>query len=168
MKASLVATFGLTLSVSAMAQISPLQNYLASIVPKNKVVASYNKMRTETKRRSQCFNRAYVWSHELLKFDNIHSKKILIYYTNKFRADLDPKWGFHIAPMVVMENRIEEGARAPYPTELSDVANLDLVGKYYGGIEDTEMSGGLFTKYYQKKLKEDFYVSVDYLAATRD
>jgi hypothetical protein len=32
--------------------------------------------------------------------DNVKSMKILIYYTKKYRREIDGKWWFHIAPMI--------------------------------------------------------------------
>lgn len=65
---------------------------------------AFKELPTKKTRKSQCFNRAYVWAHEMYTKHDIVSKKILIYYTpNKFKKEIDPVWTFHIAPVVLVE-----------------------------------------------------------------
>lgn len=59
----------------------------------------FKRMRTDTRRRSQCFNRAYVWNYELYKNYNIKSRKIFIFFTRKYIREYRYKWWFHVAPL---------------------------------------------------------------------
>lgn len=89
------------LSFSAAAQIiSPLEGLLATDVDSKTASKMWSSMKTQTKKHSQCFNRAIVWGHDFDAEFDVKSRKYLIYYTSKYRKELDPKWGFHIAPMV--------------------------------------------------------------------
>lgn len=52
-------------------------------------------------RKSQCFNRAYVWSKHMYKRHGVKSLKVLIYYSRMYRKNIrGSKWWFHIAPVV--------------------------------------------------------------------
>jgi hypothetical protein len=119
-----------SITTLASAATRPLENYFASVIPSNKVKATFDSMRSSTKSRSQCYNRAYVWSYELAKINKVHSKKILIYYTNKYRKLLNPDWGFHISPVVTVDpsNKVSS---IPYPLETSSTST-DLIGKRFG------------------------------------
>lgn len=71
----------------------------------------FKTQRTDTKRRSQCYNRAHVWAWELLKRqykgEKIHVGKLWIFwskfYTRKYRF----KWWFHIAPFVTVKGDLK-------------------------------------------------------------
>ena len=56
------------------------------------------------KRRSQCFNRAHVWSYEIDVKKGVKTKKNFIFYTQKYRKQINKKWWFHVAPTVVVNN----------------------------------------------------------------
>lgn len=130
MKKTLSLLALVSMTTLASAATGPLENYFASVIPSNKVKATFDSMRTSTKSRSQCYNRAYVWSYELAKVNKVHSKKILIYYTNKYRKLLNPDWGFHISPVVTVDptNKVSS---IPYPLETSSTS-MDLIGKRFG------------------------------------
>ena len=98
----------LLLALSAFgvfAQISPLEGFEATPIDSKmaKRIWRYGKTQFETKRSSECYNRAYVWSYEIMQRFGVKSKKVLIYYTKKFREELDNQWGFHIAPVFVVD-----------------------------------------------------------------
>jgi hypothetical protein len=54
------------------------------------------------KNRSQCYNRAYIWSKKMYDEDNVHSMKIFVFYTKKYRKEVSKKWWYHVAPMVMV------------------------------------------------------------------
>lgn len=62
----------------------------------------FGELKERNKWFTQCFNRAHVWSRQMHKDYGVKSQKILIYYTPKYRSEVDKKWWFHIAPMVVV------------------------------------------------------------------
>ncbi len=65
-------------------------------------------MRTDTKSRSQCFNRAHVWAWELnkryIKGRKIQVGKIWLFFTKKYIRNYDYKWWFHIAPYITVNH----------------------------------------------------------------
>jgi hypothetical protein len=95
--------FAFSLTGFTQTFISPLENFEpTNIENMSQAKSIFKTMKTDTKTRGQCYNRAHAWSYDLY-LAGINSKKILIYYTNKFRKELDNKWGFHIAPMLVVD-----------------------------------------------------------------
>ena len=62
----------------------------------------FGKLKDRTKSFTQCFNRAHIWARQMHKDYAVKSQKILIYYTKKYRAEVDGKWWFHIAPMITV------------------------------------------------------------------
>ncbi len=65
-------------------------------------------MRTDTKSRSQCFNRAHVWAWELnkryIKGRKIQVGKIWLFFTKKYIRNYNYKWWFHIAPYITVNH----------------------------------------------------------------
>lgn len=83
------------------ALLTPMTGYNPSNVESyekaNEIFLSLND---STKWFSQCFNRAHIWAKEMFDNYGVHSMKILIYYTKRYRREVSKKWWFHIAPMV--------------------------------------------------------------------
>lgn len=83
------------------ALLTPMTGYSPSNVESyekaNEIFLSLND---STKWFSQCFNRAHIWAKEMFDNYGVHSMKILIYYTKRYRREVSKKWWFHIAPMV--------------------------------------------------------------------
>ncbi|MCT4642092.1 MAG: protein-glutamine glutaminase family protein [Bacteriovoracaceae bacterium] len=83
---------------------TPMDNYtptdLGTMEKAKKVFSSLRSV-GKTKKRSECFNRAYIWAKHMSDYYRINSMKILIYYSKKYRENIkNSKWWFHIAPMV--------------------------------------------------------------------
>jgi hypothetical protein len=91
---------------AATEPLSPLKNYTSSNLRESDAVDVFKKMQSyETKAMSQCYNRAHIWSHEIFELFGFSSKKVLIYYTNKYRKELYDQWGYHIAPVFTVEDQ---------------------------------------------------------------
>lgn len=87
--------------VALEAELNPMTGYSPSNVESlDKATEVFNSLNNNTKWFSQCFNRAHIWAKEMFNNYNIHSMKILIYYTKRYRREVSKKWWFHIAPMV--------------------------------------------------------------------
>lgn len=96
----------------------PMMNYTPSNVDSyDEAVKMFGYLKKRTKWFTQCFNRALVWSKQMYDRDNVKSMKILIYYTKKYRREIDGKWWFHIAPMIDVNGQFyvmdKEFNRAP-------------------------------------------------------
>lgn len=82
-------------------EVTPMTNYTPSNVDSvQSATRMFNHLNPKTKRWSQCFNRAHIWAKQLYNDFRVNSQKILIYYTKRYREDVDKKWWFHIAPVV--------------------------------------------------------------------
>jgi hypothetical protein len=97
---------------------NPMTNYTPSNVESlEKATEMFKSLNGKTKRFSQCFNRAHVWSKQMYDNYGVNSMKILIYYTKKYRKEVSKKWWFHIAPMIDINGEYyvmdKEFTRAP-------------------------------------------------------
>ena len=63
-------------------------------------------MRRDTRSKSQCYNRAHVWSYELhRRYQNgrrIQTGKMWIFFTRRYIREYKYKWWFHIAPFLTV------------------------------------------------------------------
>lgn len=88
--------------------ISPMNNYIPSdLGTYEKAERIFKGLRNvgKTQRRSQCFNRAYVWSKYMYKTAGVRSMKVLIFYSRRYRREIKgSKWWFHIAPVVKVQD----------------------------------------------------------------
>lgn len=81
--------------------LHPMTNYTPSNVDSMEIAKEmFQSLKKRTKWFTQCFNRAHVWAKQMYDSHQVKSMKILIYYTKKFRREIDGKWWFHIAPMI--------------------------------------------------------------------
>ena len=86
---------------------TPLDGYsLTSIYNLDDANKLFRSQRTRTKRRSQCYNRAHVWSYELKK-RGVNSGKIWIFFTKRYIKEYRYKWWFHVAPYIKVKGQSE-------------------------------------------------------------
>lgn len=65
----------------------------------------FKGLNNDYRRRSQCYNRAHVWSIESFKQHGLKSMKVFIFFTRKYIRDYDYGWWFHVSPYTyVSEN----------------------------------------------------------------
>jgi hypothetical protein len=88
-----------------------LQNsYVTNVSSQNQANQLFQTLRRDTKTKSQCFNRAHVWSWELNKKSvggrSIQTGKIWIYFTKKYIREYKYKWWFHIAPYITVNGNV--------------------------------------------------------------
>jgi hypothetical protein len=95
-----IALAVLSASVSAFAQVSPVEGLQTTTIDKKTSEKVWRSMKTKTNGGSECFNRAMAWMYDMNKQYGIVGKKYLIHYTKKYNKEISSKWGFHIAPMV--------------------------------------------------------------------
>lgn len=81
--------------------LHPMTGYTPSNVDSMELAELlFKSLKKRTKWFTQCFNRAHVWAKQMYDSHQVKSMKILIYYTKKYRREIDGKWWFHIAPMI--------------------------------------------------------------------
>lgn len=52
------------------------------------------------RRNSQCFHRAYYWSHQLWRQTGAMTHKVFMFFTGKYIRRFNYHWWFHVAPYV--------------------------------------------------------------------
>lgn len=147
--ADLYYQFHNTDDVNNSAYLTPTTGYRPNNIPSYDFAKAvfdglYNKHRWF----DQCFNRAHIWSKQMFDNNRIHSMKILIYYTKKYRKEVSKKWWFHIAPMVSINGELyvmdREFTRKPitadewesiFTAQIGDKAyrckKIDNISEYY-------------------------------------
>jgi hypothetical protein len=78
-------------------QIGYLYSLLDSVSITNDL---FSALRGDDRRKTECFNRAHGWSYDLDQQFHIKNFKVFIFYTKRFRKEVDRKWDFHVAPLV--------------------------------------------------------------------
>jgi hypothetical protein len=98
----------------------PLDNYDMSVLADMSFAKRYfNTMQTATKWRSQCYNRAHVWTYELSTDYRINPGKMWLFFSAKYIKEYKYKWWFHVAPYIEVATEREpvvldrEFSRAP-------------------------------------------------------
>lgn len=82
-------------------ELHPMMNYTPTNLDSEELVTEmFQSLNNRTKWFSQCFNRAHIWAKSMYDNYAVKSMKILIYYTKRYRREINKKWWFHIAPMV--------------------------------------------------------------------
>lgn len=80
---------------------NPLDDYDMSVLTDMNYAKKYFRtMQTATKWRSQCYNRAHVWSYELKTDYGINVGKMWIFFSARYIKEYKYKWWFHVAPYV--------------------------------------------------------------------
>jgi len=81
-----------------------MSDYISNFTDKSRVDAVFKAQRTDTRKRSQCYNRAHVWSWEMRRFTeegrSVQPGKMWLYFTKKYIREYRFKWWFHVAPFI--------------------------------------------------------------------
>jgi hypothetical protein len=79
-----------------------MNDYISDLSSEQKLYNLFQGQRRDTKTKSQCFNRAHVWSWELsANYDDgrrVQAGKTWIFFTKKYIRGYKYKWWFHITP----------------------------------------------------------------------
>lgn len=65
----------------------------------------FAKMDGNTRRRSQCFNRAHIWAYEWNSQLGINSQKVFLFFTSRYIRRENYKWWFHVSPFVLVNSQ---------------------------------------------------------------
>jgi len=63
------------------------------------ITQAFTSMERRTRSGSQCYNRAYVWGHDLWQERGVNSMKLFLFFTTKYIREFRYKWWFHVSPM---------------------------------------------------------------------
>lgn len=71
----------------------------------------FENQRRDTKSKSQCYNRAHVWSYEMRRFTEagrrVQPGKIWLFFTRRYIRNYNYKWWFHIAPYTKLNGEVK-------------------------------------------------------------
>lgn len=143
---------------------TPMDNYRATTLPNfARAQTIFNSMRTDSRWRSQCYNRAHVWTYEASNEFGVNLRKVWIFFTKKYIRNYRYKWWFHVTPAVwvdgVSEDIILDREFTRKPTEFTDWKNIFMHNnakcpqvKYYSHYSENQWSEDCYiiksSKYY--------------------
>lgn len=71
---------------------------------KENLMAIFQGLRKDTRRRSECYHRAYVWAYEEHKKSNRMLTKHFLFFTRRYIREYRYRWWFHVAPSALFAN----------------------------------------------------------------
>ncbi len=78
--------------------------YGPTVVSMEEANKMFNRLNPNYKRKSECSDRAHVWSYEEFKNHQIKTEKIFAFFTASYINKNRMKWWFHVAPLVSVKN----------------------------------------------------------------
>lgn len=61
----------------------------------------FSKLELGFRSRSQCYQRAMLWSHALATQNSVNNMKVFVFFTKKYIREYNYDWWFHVAPYVI-------------------------------------------------------------------
>jgi hypothetical protein len=83
---------------------APAAEYIPTVISgRNNLYAYWKAIRSDRgfKERSQCYQRAEYWAHEMDVRWGIKSQKAFLFFTRKYITQYNYDWWFHVAPLVI-------------------------------------------------------------------
>lgn len=74
--------------------------YVPSVVSTTKAHNMFIKMRRDYKDKSQCFNRAHIWTYEEYMRSKTNFNKVFLFFTSSYIRAYNFHWWFHVTPML--------------------------------------------------------------------
>lgn len=75
--------------------------YSPTVIPAyHQALAVFKNMNRRYNDKSQCYNRAHVWSWEMFQKHHIRSMKTFVFFSPKYIRRYNFEWWFHVAPFV--------------------------------------------------------------------
>ncbi|HLT23245.1 MAG TPA: protein-glutamine glutaminase family protein [Bacteriovoracaceae bacterium] len=79
--------------------------YQPSVVTERSTLASmFAGLRSDTRRRSECYHRAYIWAYEENKRSGRQLTKHFLFFTRRYIREYRYRWWFHVAPSTLFAN----------------------------------------------------------------
>lgn len=73
--------------------------YVPTAVSDSDIPAIFNRMNPYMRRKSECSDRAHVWSWDENQKSGINSEKVFLFLTDTYIRKYRYKWWFHVAPL---------------------------------------------------------------------
>jgi hypothetical protein len=87
-----------------MQTIDPIGNYNLTTLPSYEAAQDVmDKFDGNTREKSQCYNRAHVWTYQTFINSKVNLGKVWIFFSRKYIREYKYKWWFHIAPFTKIE-----------------------------------------------------------------
>tara|TARA_Y100000768_G_scaffold389019_2_gene390431 strand:- start:170 stop:1045 length:876 start_codon:yes stop_codon:yes gene_type:complete len=81
-----------------------MTDYISDIGDSNTLNNVFRAQKTGMRKRSQCYNRAHVWSYEMRNYSyngrRVQPGKVWLFFTKKYIRAYRYKWWFHVSPYV--------------------------------------------------------------------
>ena len=88
-------------SASAYTQ-DPMGHYApTNIQTFEQLKAAFDTISKRSYKGSECYDRAHYWSYQMSQNLNINSTKVFVFFTKKYKREINGQWWFHVAPGVV-------------------------------------------------------------------
>lgn len=100
-------TSGKTEQQGMSEDLAPIQYEPTIVSNMPEATAIFNELNPNYRRRSECYNRAHVWSYEEYKRINLHSMKVFLFFTSKYIWDYNWDWWFHVSPYILVNENNE-------------------------------------------------------------
>ena len=104
-------------------------DYVTDFNDSNAQTRVFENQRRDTKSKSQCYNRAHVWSWEMRRFSEggrrVQPGKVWLFFTSRYIRNYKYKWWFHISPYTKLngEVRVMDRSYSRYPEPLQNWTN---------------------------------------------
>jgi hypothetical protein len=81
--------------------------------------------------KSQCYQRAMIWTYAMYNTHQIKSQKVFLFFTQRFIREYRYKWWFHVAPVVIAEGKevVLDPTFTKSPLVLGDWTNEFMLNK---------------------------------------
>ncbi len=100
MKTLLILVF-LTLSGGRLWAADPMASFDPTNIYSQDTLSKAFKKLYRGKTGSECYDRAHFWSFQMAQEFDINSTKVFVFFTNKYKREINNQWWFHVAPGVV-------------------------------------------------------------------
>lgn len=75
------------------------QAFAPTVVSGGQLQEIFARMNENIRRRSECSDRAHVWSYDEFKQSGVQSEKVFLFLTDTYIRKNRYKWWFHVAPL---------------------------------------------------------------------
>lgn len=133
-----------------MQTIDPIGNYDLTTLPSYEAAQDVmDKFDGNTREKSQCYNRAHVWTYQTFVNSKVNLGKVWIFFSRKYIREYKYKWWFHIAPFTKVDGYdtpyiLDRGfTMVPYTLEnwkniyIKNKAKCMVVNKYSDYLKNT-------------------------------
>lgn len=106
-------------------------DFTPTVISENKALQLFKEQSTDSKKKSQCYQRAHVWSFNMWQKHDVKNLKIFIFFTKKYISEYEYKWWFHVAPMVATDagERVMDRSFSRKPLSVNTWASIFMKNK---------------------------------------